>query len=71
MILLRESCRRAAIGACLRPHLSPYGIWINPVEKALWHYTPTIGAIGNVVPMFEFTLEGLETAVGRLMGKGG
>jgi uncharacterized protein with von Willebrand factor type A (vWA) domain len=41
--------------------------WLNPLPGRLWHYTPTIRAIGEIFPMFELTLDGLEQAVSHLM----
>jgi hypothetical protein len=35
----------------------------------MWHYTRTIGAIREIFPMFELTLDGLEEAVAYLMAK--
>jgi uncharacterized protein with von Willebrand factor type A (vWA) domain len=47
----------------------PYAIWINPKMPHEWPYTRTIGAIREIFPMFELTLDGLERAVTYLMGK--
>jgi uncharacterized protein with von Willebrand factor type A (vWA) domain len=35
----------------------------------MWNYTRTIGAIREIFPMFELTLDGLEEAVAQLMVK--
>jgi hypothetical protein len=35
----------------------------------MWGYTQTISAIGNVFPMFELSIDGLEKAVSHLMSK--
>jgi hypothetical protein len=35
----------------------------------MWHYTRTISVIGEIFPMFELTLDGLEEAVACLMAK--
>jgi uncharacterized protein with von Willebrand factor type A (vWA) domain len=44
-------------------------VWLNPIEKNMWGYTQTISAIGNVFPMFELSIDGLEKAVTHLMSK--
>ena len=44
-------------------------IWLNPVVKEEWRYTDTIGAIREIFPMFELTLDGLENAVIHIVGK--
>jgi uncharacterized protein len=43
--------------------------WLNPTPRHLWPMTRTIGVVGQVFPMFELTLEGLERAVAHLMRK--
>jgi len=40
---------------------------MNPVFSQLWPQTPTINTIGQIFPMFELTLDGLEGAVNHLM----
>ena len=35
----------------------------------MWDYTRTIQAIGQIFPMFELSLDGLEEAVSHLMEK--
>ena len=47
----------------------PHCVWLNPVPVRMWPYTQTIGVIGEIFPMFELTIDGLEKAVGRLMAK--
>ncbi|MEW6424174.1 MAG: VWA domain-containing protein [Bacillota bacterium] len=50
----------------------PYAAWLNPVPKAYWPTTEgrdTISVIGQVFPMFELTVEGLEQAVKVLKTK--
>lgn len=45
-------------------------IWLNPVNKASWQWaygSQTIEAIGNVFPMFELTLDGLDAGIQRLL----
>lgn len=39
--------------------------WLNPMAKRFWRH-PTVRMIGEVFPMFELTLEGLESAVREL-----
>ena len=47
----------------------PYAIWLNPKLAIEWPYTRTIGAIREIFPMFELTLDGLEEAVTYMMAK--
>jgi len=47
----------------------PHCVWMNPVFSQLWPQTPTINTIGQIFPMFELTLDGLEGAVNHLMTK--
>ena len=47
----------------------PYAIWINPKLGMEWPYTRTINIIGEIFPMFELTLDGLEKAVSYVMQK--
>ena len=47
-------------------------IWLNPIEKSSWEYTygsRTIHDIGQVFPMFELTLDGLEKGIKKLLVK--
>lgn len=47
-------------------------IWLNPIEKRAWDYTygaETIHDIGEVFPMFELTLNGLEAGIKKLLVK--
>lgn len=47
-------------------------IWLNPIEKSSWEYTygaQTIHDIGQVFPMFELTLDGLEKGIKKLLVK--
>lgn len=47
-------------------------VWLNPIPKPYWESVEgarTIGLIGEVVPMFELTLDGLNEAVKKLMVK--
>lgn len=47
----------------------PHAVWLNPVPPAMWDYTRTVTMIRRIFPMFELSIDGLEKAVGRLMGK--
>ena len=47
----------------------PHCVWMNPVSSQIWHHTPTISTIGQIFPMFELSLDGLEGAVNHLMTK--
>lgn len=45
-------------------------IWLNPISKESWEYTygaRTIHDIGQVFPMFELTLDGLEAGIKKLL----
>jgi hypothetical protein len=44
-------------------------VWLNPVPRREWAYTPTIGTIAGIFPMFELSVDGLEQAVQWLMRK--
>ena len=47
-------------------------IWLNPIEKKAWEYTygsATIHDIGEVFPMYELTLSGLEAGIKKLLVK--
>lgn len=46
-----------------------HNAWLNPVSRGVWGYTHTISVIGQLFPMYEFTLDGLEGAVTRLMSR--
>jgi len=43
----------------------PGAVWLNPDPPKWWNH-PTVSAIGNLFPMFELTVEGLEGAVRKL-----
>jgi len=47
----------------------PHSVWLNPKMEVEWEYTRTIGAIREIFPMFELSLDGLEKAVSHLMKK--
>jgi len=43
-----------------------HSVWLNPVRRVRWPYTRTINIIGQIFPMFELTIDGLEKAVAHL-----
>jgi uncharacterized protein with von Willebrand factor type A (vWA) domain len=45
----------------------PHCVWLNPVPARMWPHTRTIGIIGEIFPMCELTIDGLEKAVTHLM----
>ena len=47
-----------------------HSVWLNPMSSNEWYYSRTVQAIGQVFPMFELTLDGLEKAVQYLTAKG-
>ena len=47
----------------------PHSVWLNPMPSDYWRHTfgaYTINLIGDVFPMFELTVEGLEGAIKKL-----
>lgn len=46
-----------------------HNVWLNPVPAHAWGYTRTINLIGQIFPMFELSIDGLEKAVMHLMAK--
>ncbi len=42
-------------------------VWLNPVPERMWDYTHSIGAIRQIFPMFELSIDGLEKAVALMM----
>lgn len=46
-----------------------HSVWLNPMPSNEWYYSRTVQAIGQVFPMFELTLDGLEKAVKYLGSK--
>jgi uncharacterized protein with von Willebrand factor type A (vWA) domain len=44
-----------------------HSVWLNPCPRDWWRYTRTIGVIGEIFPMFELSIDGLEKAVTHLM----
>ena len=47
----------------------PHSIWLNPKMAYEWPYTRTITIIRDIFPMFELTIDGLESAVTHMMRK--
>jgi hypothetical protein len=47
----------------------PHSVWLNPKMEHEWAYTRTIISIREIFPMFELTLDGLESAVSYMMSK--
>ncbi len=47
----------------------PHSVWLNPVPSNMWDYTYTIKVIGEIFPMYELSLDGLEEAVASLLTK--
>nr|MCU0599944.1 hypothetical protein [Desulfobacterales bacterium] len=44
-----------------------HNVWLNPVSERMWSYTRSIVQIGQIFPMFELSIDGLEEAVTQLM----
>lgn len=47
-------------------------IWLNPIEKSKWEWIygcETLQDIGEVFPMYELTLDGLEQGIKKLLAK--
>ena len=46
-------------------------IWLNPTPQGWWHFTQSIGMVGQLMEgrMFPLTLEGIEEGI-RLLSKG-
>ncbi|QTA90476.1 vWA domain-containing protein [Desulfonema magnum] len=47
----------------------PHCVWLNPVSSNMWDYTRTITIIRQIFPMFELSIDGLESAITHLMAK--
>ncbi len=45
----------------------PSSAWLNLLSHRMWSYTRTIGLIGRIFPMYELSVDGLESAVSGLM----
>jgi hypothetical protein len=48
---------------------APASAWLNPDAPRFWDH-PTVRLIGNAVPMFPLTVDGLKGAVKRLRAGG-
>lgn len=46
-----------------------HAVWLNPMPEDMWNYTQTVKTIGQIFPMFELSIDGLEKAVHYLMAK--
>ena len=46
-----------------------HAVWLNPMPEDMWNYTQTVNTIGQIFPMFELSIDGLEKAVHYLMAK--
>jgi len=42
-------------------------IWMNPLQKKSWNYVHSIRMIGEIFPMFELTLDGLDEGIKHIM----
>jgi uncharacterized protein len=47
----------------------PHSIWLNPKMADEWPYARTINMIREIFPMFELTLDGLESAVNHMISR--
>ncbi len=45
-----------------------HAVWLNPMPTSSWNHS-TISAIGRIFPMFQLTLDGLESAIQNLVSK--
>ena len=45
----------------------PHSVWLNPMTTDMWSYTQTVKVIGQIFPMFELSIDGLEKAVAHMM----
>ena len=69
-IYIQERSGRASIESLkFIANTLQHSIWLNPVPAERWHYTHTISIIGQIIPMFELSIDGLEKAVNHLMLK--
>ena len=46
-----------------------HAVWLNPMPEDMWNYTQTVKTIGQIFPMFELSIDGLEKAVHFMMAK--
>jgi uncharacterized protein with von Willebrand factor type A (vWA) domain len=47
----------------------PHSVWLNPKMAMEWSWTRTIHVIREIFPMYELTLDGLESAVKHLVSR--
>jgi uncharacterized protein len=47
----------------------PHAVWLNPKMADEWPYARTINMIREIFPMFELTLDGLESAVNHMISR--
>ena len=48
----------------------PHIVWLNPISQVYWpidYGSFTIQKVGEIFPMFELSLDGLEAAIKRLL----
>ena len=69
-IYVSERSGRPSI-ACLKflSETFRHSLWLNPVPRRHWYYTRTIDVIGQIFPMFELSIDGLEKGILHLMSK--
>jgi len=46
----------------------PYSVWLNPQREFTWQHE-TIDAIRNIIPMYFLNLNGIESAIKKLLSK--
>jgi len=46
-----------------------HAAWFNPISSSLWSYGFTIGAIKEIIPMYELNLTGLDKAIRYLVAR--
>ena len=45
----------------------PYTIWLNPIRRTGWRFVRSIGLIADIFPMYELSVEGLESGIKYLL----
>src|SRR5687768_7890274 len=50
----------------LRSHFTR-AVWLNPLPPKYWQNSTTVRLIGQLFPMYQLTVDGLEQAVDRLL----
>lgn len=68
-IHIRDRSDRTSL-ACLKllADTFSHSAWLNPIQKNKWTHSRSISLIGDIFPMFELSLDGLEMAVNHLAG---